>query len=308
MLQQQRIVRLGAAVCAMALMLRLIAGTPLPLLLYLETGRRPVAGAPVPTEATEAVATEPTPTEPIQQLPAFSELDLTYITMDYQCAARPALAPLMAQPLTWDLQGEEPTVLIIHTHATESFAGTPGYRSLEEAENMLSIGAEVARILEENGIRVIHDKTLHDHPSYDEAYSMARKTVQAHLAAHPTVRLVLDLHRDASSEEASQFITSATVGGQKSAQLMLVMGTDENLSHPHWQENLALALKLTAAMEQENPGICRPVQLRKQRFNMDLSVGGLLVEVGAAGNSHPEAILAANALAQGILLLSKGTQ
>ncbi len=309
MLQQQRMLRFGVAVCILTLLLRLITGTPATFLCYLETGRRPTVSVQTPVEAaepTESTATEPTaiPTA----LPSFSELDLAYITMDYQCTTRPALAPLMVQPLTWNLYGDSPTVLIIHTHATESFAGTENYRSLEETENMLSIGAEVARILEENGIQVIHDRTLHDYPSYEEAYTEARKTVQAQLAEHPTIRLVLDLHRDASSGEGGQFVTSATVGGQRSAQLMLVLGTDEKLSHPNWQENLALALKLTAAMEQENPGICRPVQLRSQRFNMDLSVGSLLVEVGAAGNSRQEALLAANVLARGILLLAGGTQ
>jgi stage II sporulation protein P len=102
-------------------------------------------------------------------------------------------------------------------------------------------------------------------------------------------------------------VTSATVGGQHSAQLMMVVGTDAggNL-HPNWQENLSLALKLTVLLEQENPGICRPINLRSERFNMDLTHGSLLVEVGAAGNTREEALIAANALAQAVLALSQG--
>ncbi len=305
MIRQRQYLRFGV-ICILALILALGADW-MPMLLYLETGRLPVAAATVPTGSTETAIPTETDPEPSVALPVFSQSDLDYITVDYQCASRPDLAPLISQSLSWDLYGDSPTVLIVHTHATESFLGTADYHSLNESENMLSIGAEVARILEENGIRVIHDTTLHDHPSYQDAYSAARQTVKGHLAQNPTVRLVLDLHRDASAGDAGQFVTSATVGGQRSAQLMLVMGTDESVAHPHWQENLALALKLTAALEQENPGICRPVQLRRQRFNMDLSVGSLLVEVGAAGNSHQEAILAANALAQGILFLARGT-
>ena len=70
------------------------------------------------------------------------------------------------------------------------------------------------------------------------------------------------------------------------------------------QENLSLALKLTALLEAENPGITRPVNLRSQRFNMDLTTGSLLIEVGAAGDTLSEATIAANALARAIVQLS----
>ena len=51
----------------------------------------------------------------------------------------------------------------------------------------------------------------------------------------------------------------------------------------------------------------RPLQLRAQRFNQDLSSGALLIEVGAAGNSHEEAGIAAKQLAEAIVALAKGT-
>ena len=60
-------------------------------------------------------------------------------------------------------------------------------------------------------------------------------------------------------------------------------------------------------LEQTDPGLTRPVNLRGERFNMDLTAGSLLIEVGGAGNTHAEALLAANALARGILALAKGT-
>jgi len=73
-----------------------------------------------------------------------------------------------------------------------------------------------------------------------------------------------------------------------------------------WGGNLSLALKLTALLERQNPGICRPLDLRGQRFNMDLSPGSLLIEVGAAGNTRQEALTAARALAQSILSIANG--
>ena len=309
MKQRELYIRFGAGVVVMALLFLLLQ-TGMPLLIWLETGRRPGAAPEGTAPAPETVTSAPLPTGTAPSdsaLPVFSPEDLQYVTVLNSSRRDPVLELLLTQPLSWQLAGPEPTVLILHSHATESYEGTPGWRSLNPEENMVSIGAEVARVLEAGGIRVIHDRTLYDDPSYADAYSNARQAIRQWLSDYPTIRLVLDIHRDASAGTQGQLITSATVGGQRSAQLMLVLGTDQRSAHPAWQENLALGLKLATLLEQYNPGICRPIQLRSQRFNMDLCPGSLLVEVGAAGNTHQEALIAANALAQAILALSRGT-
>ena len=230
----------------------------------------------------------------------------------YSCNYRPPLEALLLSPLSWDLRGNPPKVLLLHTHTTEGYTGeykeTEPFRTLDEKHNMLSIGDEVARILEEAGIGVIHDRTVHDYPSYNDSYENARQTIQRHLEENPDICLVLDIHRDASDIGGAQFATQGTVDGLPSAQLMMVVGTDATGNyHPNWQENLALALKLSAVLEWSDPGLTRPISLREHRFNMDLTPGSLIVEVGAAGNTHSEALRAARALARGILKLAGGT-
>ena len=168
---------------------------------------------------------------------------------------------------------------------------------------MLSIGEQVAQALENAGIGVIHDKTLHDRPSYDNAYVAARKTIQQQLEAHPTIQLILDIHRDAAERSYGQLRTKAIINGERSAQLMVVLGAN----HENYEQNLSLALKLHAQLERQAPGITRPLQLRASRFNQDLSPGALIVEVGAAGNTHAEAHLAADQLAQAVIALALGT-
>jgi len=278
----------------------------LSLLLFLQTGRilRSPEAAP-PAQAPPAETQPPTiPTNP-PKMPAFSADEL--VEVQYFCDYRPDLESLLTQELDWSLRGDAPTVLIVHSHATEGYIGTDGYRSLDEQQNMVAIGEEIARVLESYGIHVLHDKTYHDHPDYDASYTNARSTIRSYLEKYPSIKMVLDIHRDASDATSGQLTTSATVGGQKSAQLMLVVGTDARGNHhPNWRENLSLALKLTALLEQENPGICRPTALRSERFNMDLIAGSLLVEVGAAGNTLPEAKIAADALAQAIATLADG--
>ena len=121
--------------------------------------------------------------------------------------------------------------------------------------------------------------------------------------------MVLDLHRD-SYEDANGNQAAHTVfsQGEALAPLMFVVGTDYGgLTHPKWQENLSLALKLQTQLEGLCPGICRNLNLRSQRFNQDLSVGSLLVEVGASGNTHAQAIKAAEMLSQAVLSLAHGS-
>ena len=154
---------------------------------------------------------------------------------------------------------------------------------------------------------MIQDRSLHDYPSYSGAYASARESIETILADNPSICLVLDLHRDAIPTGSGQMDTSATVNGQESAQLMLVVGTDAGgLDHPNWEQNLSLALKLQLQLEKAHPGLCRPLNLCAERFNGDASPGALLIEVGAAGNTHHEALLAAQALADGIIALAQG--
>lgn len=327
---QQRSLRFGAALIAGALVFRL-AGSGVfqsladfltqpnisSLLLYLETGR--VVRFSQSSETQEVFALEsaiPDFAKNTFEPPSFSSVDAECIEVRYNCSLRPDLAQLLTRPLEWDLTVDEPTVLILHTHTTESYTKgaeeryqeTSAFRTLDEEYNMLSIGDRLAELLEAGGITVIHDRELHDYPSYNGSYSHARKSIQQYLEEYPSIRLVLDLHRDASGDNYNQMRTQATVNGKSSAQLMLVMGTDASgLSNPNWEENLAIGLKLQVQMERLAPGIMRYVNLRAQRFNQDLAVGTLLVEVGAAGNSHDEAITAVEALAQGILSLAKGS-
>lgn len=258
----------------------------------------------------------PAPRFPAAEMPVFSAEDAALVEMDYDCTLRPDLEALMEQPLNWDLTKEEPTVLILHTHTTESYtrsgedyAETSEYRTLDETCNMLSIGAEAAKILTQAGIGVIHDRQIHDYPSYNGSYILSRAAAEEILAQYPSICLVLDLHRDAIEKNGAQLRPVAQVDGTPAAQLMLVVGTDVSRpSHKNWQENLALALKLQVQLERLAPGITRPLNLRTQRFNQDLSPGALLVEVGAAGNTRQEALAAVRTLAEAVAALARGVQ
>lgn len=315
--------RVGVTAVACALVMRLFAaGVPERLyarflqpnidafLTKLETGRNVRFSSSMGTFSPDFMESPPPsvpePTEPA--LPAFSgqeEVDLYYAVRK-----NPDIEELLAKPLQWNLLDEAPSVLILHTHTTESYTRhgedykeTSSWRTLDERYNMLAIGQLVGKLLEEHGISVIQEESLHDYPSYSGSYIRARQTLRENLQEHSGIRLVLDLHRDAAGDGVNQMRTHAEVEGKPSAQLMIVIGTN----HEAYEENLSLGLKLHVQLEQLFPGIMRPLQLRAQRFNQDLSPGALLIEVGAAGNSHQEARTAAEALAKAIVALARGT-
>lgn len=281
------------------------------------SGRFPATGDYTPTEETET-AILPTTTEPTKEAYAqavFSVSDQSLVSIRSSCSYSVQTDALLTKPLVWNLSGEQPTVLIVHTHGTESYTKTEDYsessqyRTLDCGYNTVSIGSYLASLLEKNGIHVIHDQTLHDYPSYNNSYNNARQTINRHLSENPSIQLVLDLHRDAMTDGNGQQIcyTLNTDKGE-SAKLMLVIGSDAGgLNHPNWQENMALAVKLHAQLEKSNPGICRPISFRSQRFNQDLSRGAVLIEVGSAGNTRQQALVAAEHLAQAIISLASGS-
>lgn len=336
---EQKVLRVSTVVLVGALVLRLIStgvfGSLLNLTLspqvsswivFLQTGRlmRPVniSFSPESTEDTKPDPTNPTqpeatlPTEPAPILPVFSPEDAQTLTITSGFSYSADLSALLTKPLNWELTSDAPTVLIVHSHGSESFAPTgeyletTPYHTLDKNHNMISIGDYVAQLLEAGGITVLHDTALHDDPSYNASYNNSRKSIQSYLAQYPSIRLVLDLHRDSfEDEDGNQIVQTVFSEGTALAPLMLVVGTNYGgLEHPNWQENLALALKLQVQMESLCPGICRNINLRTQRFNQDLSAGALLVEVGASGNTRQEALRSAKILAEGILSLAHGTK
>ena len=224
------------------------------------------------------------------------------------------IAAEAAQPLPFAIEKDSaaPQVLIMHTHATEDYrlsAGlwfTPGdgARSTDRSINMCAVGRVMADTLNAAGICTLHDETLNDYPSYTGSYANSRAVVQQYLAQYPSIKIVLDVHRDAiETENGSRMAPVCTVNGQQAAQVMIICGCDNggSVCLPNYRQNLRFAAAWELAMESAFPGFTRPVLFSYRFYNQDLTTGSLLIEIGGHGNNLNEALYAGQLAAEGLV-------
>ncbi|MGB4093932.1 MAG: stage II sporulation protein P [Ruminococcus flavefaciens] len=189
---------------------------------------------------------------------------------------------------------DEPLVLIYHTHTCESFEPyvrdefDPGFnfRTTDETKNVVMVGNAIQAELEAQGIGVIHATDIHDHPTYNGAYDRSRATIMSILEEYPSVRVVLDIHRDALGDDTQAYQPFIRVEGKEAAQIMIISGCDDGtMGMPNYMENFHFACTLQQKLEKDHPGFTRPILFDYRCYNQDLTNGSLLIEVGSHGNT-----------------------
>ena len=200
-----------------------------------------------------------------------------------------------------------PQILILHSHGSEAYtpqgeqdtySPSDPYRTTDCDHNVVRVGEEMARVFREAGFSVVHDTNLYDYPAYNGAYDRSLEATQRWLTQFPSLKIILDVHRDALGDEETIYKVISEEKQGNAAQVMLVVGTDNGGFHPLWEENLSFALHLQQQMLGDYDSLARPIVLRSSRFNQQLSVGSVLVEVGTHGNALDEALLGARLFAQ----------
>lgn len=189
---------------------------------------------------------------------------------------------------------DQPQVLIYHTHTTESFEpfvrenldSEFNYRTTDETKNVVMVGDAIAAELEAQGIAVIHARDIHDYPSYNGSYDRSRQTILPILEQYPTIKVALDIHRDAIASDTAAYQPYITVNGREAAQIMIISGCDDGtLGMPDYIKNFHFASSLQQQIEGDVPGLTRPILFDYRHYNQDLTTGSLLIEVGSHGNT-----------------------
>lgn len=201
-------------------------------------------------------------------------------------------------------KSDTPQILLYHTHAaSEGFAdSTQG----DIEDGIVGVGNDLAKILTETyGYNVYHDKTPYDmiNGKIDRsaAYAKALPALKQKLAEYPSIKLIIDLHRDGvGSNDKSLTI----VNGEKTARAMFFNGLSRNsvqkikyLKNEHLFGNLSFSLQLKLKAMELYPDFTKPIYLKGYRYNLHLLPRSLLIELGNQNNTVQEARNAAAPLA-----------
>lgn len=192
-----------------------------------------------------------------------------------------------------------PVVLIIHTHGTESFVpndknyyfNDSKFNSTDITKNIVSVGESFCKVLEENNIPYIHDKTMYDENSYKLAYKNSGIAVKEYLEKYPSIKYVIDIHRDTISDSNNIYQKPlTTINNKDAAQIMFVVGTDAGgANHPKWNDNLSVVLRYQEIINRKYPTLARPIYIHTSSFNQYYLPTMMLLEIGASGNTLEEA-------------------
>lgn len=217
---------------------------------------------------------------------------------------------LLDEPLKFNFSGKGPHILIVHSHSSESYTATDkNYylptdpdRTEDINYNVVRVGTEIVNTLKSHGIEALHDTSLHDYPSYNGSYKSSLASVQKYLEDYPSIKIVLDIHRDAMVQsDGTKLKLIADVESKKAAQIMLLTGSNQGgLDHPDWRENLKFAMKLQRTVNSMYPGLARPVSFTKERYNTHTTYGSIIVEVGTTGNTLEEALVSAKMIGNAV--------
>lgn len=182
----------------------------------------------------------------------------------------------------------QPLVAIYHTHTAESYLPWQGVTHVNGGKrgNIVDVGNMLVKSLEEEKIKVVHSLAVHDYPTFRESYRRSYVTANQLVEKYPSLKMVVDLHRDAGVKEK----TVAEVNGKRAARILIDIGTDRlGLPHPNWQKNFELGKLVEKRMNEMYPGLCRGVITANARYNQHVSPGAILLEIGDQYSTREEA-------------------
>lgn len=217
---------------------------------------------------------------------------------------------LLSEDMRMQGSADEPQILIYHTHSQEAFADSV---IGDESTGIVGVGEYLTSILQEKyGYNVLHHTESYDTESRDYAYSNSLPALEQLLAEHPSIEVVIDLHRDAVPSDRRLVVD---IQGRPTAQFMFFNGLSrttkgniEYLDNPYLTDNLAFSFQMQAACNEYYPGLARRIYLKAYRYNMHLRPKTLLIELGAQNNTVEEAMNACAPLAHVLDLVLSGEE
>lgn len=250
-----------------------------------------------PDEPQQPVSPEVAADQSIDKLRDFEYLLSNFYTVDSSTmigAEQLNVDDLLGRNMKIGREGNEPKILIFHTHSQETFVDSvPG----DISTGIVGIGQYLTELLNAKGIPTLHDFGVYDiingKLDRSEAYENAEASIRPILEANPSIEVAIDLHRDGVAE-TTHLVTQ--INGKPTARIMYFNGLSRSrtngdityLYNPYIQDNLAFSLQMQLASERMYPGFVRHIYLKAYRYNLHLLPKSLLIEAGAQTNTVEE--------------------
>lgn len=184
---------------------------------------------------------------------------------------------------------------VYHTHNAESYVGAGGKEREDPGENgdVVKVGKALVDELNRLGIRAIHSDQIND-AVYTESYDNSFTVAQNMLKENPTIRILLDIHRDGVPPQVGKSVVK--IGDKETAKILIVLGQN----NPTWENNNSVANNIIQVAENKYSGFFynKIRYASEARYNQHLTNGAILLEVGSQLNTTEEAMNTVQPLAE----------
>lgn len=172
---------------------------------------------------------------------------------------------------------KKPQVIIYHTHGSESYQpySKSNFHTTKEEGSVREVAAVMTKELQDKGIGVVHDKTIHDRESFNQSYDRSLETVTALQKKYPSAKYIIDLHRDAAAYSGNVGKT-VKIKGEKVATYSLVVGRNND----NFDQLMSFAKKVNGKAASLYPGFEGRIIEKTYRYNEYISDNYILLEIG----------------------------
>ena len=187
---------------------------------------------------------------------------------------------------------EDPAVFIYNTHQAEAYQGkalesyniTPGVMMASYIlQDKLANEGVKALVMVDN---LIDDLNLNN-MKHAQSYKASRYFAEETIKNTPSLKLIIDLHRDSLSKEKS----TTVINNKSCAKIVFVVGNE----YDNYEQNLNMTNSLNNLIKEKYPTLTRGVLIKGGAgsngvYNQDLSPKMTLMEVGGDANTIDEVL------------------
>lgn len=181
-------------------------------------------------------------------------------------------------------------VYLYNTHQLENYS----MKNLEPyniTPNVMMATYLLEEKLNKSGIKTIAEETninefmKLNHWTSKDTYKASKQFMKQMLTKYPDIDLLIDIHRDAISKNAS----TITINGKDYAKVLFVIG----LNNPNYQKNMEISQNISNLINQKYPKLSRGILQKKGAgvngvYNQDVSGNAILIECGGYENTIDE--------------------